>query len=124
MKNKYKDRMENITKEEFRQYINAEHDVFTEIKEDLSITLEEYEECGVNENVATNLETINEHLDNQKRHIESYCDEGYCPWGDEEMIFHIPSIYEKCIGNAKSKLEEIVWGYYEIKGTINNILRD
>ena len=45
--------------------------------------------------------------------MESYTEEGYCPWGDEEMMYDIPRIEEACIGNTKSDIETIVNDYYE-----------
>lgn len=46
-----------------------------------------------------------------KNDIETFTDEGYFD-GDDDMIFEIPEIEEKCIGNTKADLETIVLSYY------------
>lgn len=54
--------------------------------------------------------------------IEEWTGFDYCPWGDEEMIYHNEEIIDLCIENTKSDLETIVWSYFTNMGKINTYM--
>ena len=94
-----------------KELLKQNEELKEEYNEIVSEDMSEEDLCG--------LVVIKGEFEDIKCVLESYTDEGYCPWGDEEMMYDIPIIQEACIGNTKSDIQTIVEDYYDFTHRIS-----
>ena len=94
---------------DFRLFVKELLKQNNELKEEYHETVSD----NMSEEDLCTLDIIKGDFESIKSVLESYTEEGYCPWGDEEMMYDIPRIQEACIGNTKSDIQTIVEDYYD-----------
>lgn len=105
----------------FTNFIKSQLRLNQEALETMNIIIEDNVGRPIDE-IQIECEYANTLFEEIKQNIERWTGKDYCPWGDEEMIFHDESVIQLCFGNTKSDLETLVWSYYENTGKINSYL--